>query len=157
MDTVALIDGSTAHRATHDVVIAMTLMLHQIVPQAEVHHIGSTAFGGLTKGDIDFCLRVDAKDFPVVQAACDVAFQINDGSPRNTFFAAYTTTMSGIDVGIQLVVQSSAYDHFVRFKDMMQTSPALRAEYEALKRDAAPHGADHYRAAKAAFIERVLA
>ena len=45
---------------------------------------------------------------------------------------------------------------FVAWRDLLNTNPELRAEYDALKRRFEGAPMDDYRAAKSAFIERHL-
>lgn len=131
-------------------------LVHQVVPDADVREVGSTAVvGAIGKGDIDVLVRVHAGEFSKVRGRLDRAFARNPDQLSSEDFQGYLVP-SHLDVAIQLTVLGGPHDDFLRFADLLRASPRLLAEYNALKRahDGAPM--DLYRAAKAAFIESVL-
>lgn len=131
--------------------------LRALLPCACLNHVGSTSVpGSLTKGDLDVCVLVSAAAFADADAALARAYARNEGSDRTSTFSAFVADAHGVDVGIQLVVEGSTDDVFVAWRDLLNTNPELRAEYDALKRRFEGAPMDDYRAAKSAFIERHL-
>lgn len=137
-----------------------TRVLHtlaRVLPAAEALEVGSTAVDGVIgKGDLDVLVRVPEGDFPAARAALDGCFRRNPDQLANALYQGYTVD-SALDVAVQLTVKGGPYDDFERFLEALRADPALVDRYNALKR--AWHGRpmDAYRAAKAAFIEAVLA
>jgi len=128
----------------------------QVVPDADVREVGSTAVvGAIGKGDIDVLVRVHAGEFSNARGRLDGAFERNLDQFSGDDFQGYRVS-SHLDVAIQLTVLDGPHDDFLRFADLLRSSSRLLAEYNALKRghEGAPMGV--YRAAKAAFIESAL-
>lgn len=132
-------------------------MLRELLPNACLNHVGSTAVpGSVTKGDLDICVLVSGETFAAADAALAAAMARNEGSDRSPTFSAFSTAACGVDVGVQLVVEGSPDDMFVAWRDLMRARPDLREQYDALKRRFEGAAMDDYRAAKSAFIERHL-
>ncbi len=112
--------------------------------------------GCLTKGDLDIVVRVPAQDFSNADAALASRYARNEGSIRTETFSAFEEASSQHHLGIQLTVIDGPFDFFHQFAEELQRSSQLVEEYNALKRSY--DGADMaaYRAAKDAFVERVL-
>lgn len=125
---------------------------------ADIEHVGATAVSGcLTKGDLDICVRVDRAEFAAADAALAALFARNDGSIRTDAFSAFAAVEADPPLGVQLVVRGGELDVFVRFRDALRADPALVAAYNDLKVGFDSRPMDDYRAAKAAFVEKVLA
>jgi len=60
------------------------------------------------------------------------------------------------DVAIQLTVNGSEFEEFIRFRDILNNMPNLVSEYNILKRGSEGIEPDDYRSNKSQFIERVL-
>lgn len=133
--------------------------LADLVPGAEIEHVGSTAIpGALTKGDLDVLVRVDADRFGPAVDQLRAVYAIHQ--PHN-----WTPTLASFvdrgaadpPVGIQLVVAGSTDDLlFGPFRDALIGDRALLEEYNALKRS--QDGADYqtYTDVKGEFVLRVL-
>lgn len=134
---------------------ALKAALTELLPaEADIQHVGATAIPGcLTKGDLDLCVRVAARDFAACEQALAARLARNDGSARTDSFAAFHAG----DAGIQLVAIGTALDIFTAFRDRLTADPELLAAYNALKRTCDGWPMDEYRAAKAAFIAAALA
>ncbi len=131
--------------------------LRALLPHACLNHVGSTAVpGSLTKGDLDVCVCVSAAAFAAADQALAHAFARNEGSTRTPTFAAFECSVHGVPVGVQLVVEGSADDVFVAWRDLLRADPELRAEYDTLKRRFEGAPMERYREAKSAFIEARL-
>lgn len=126
------------------------------VPGAAVEHIGATSVpGAWSKGDVDLLVRVPAARFADAVAALRSLYDEHQLANWNAGFASFAAR--GEAVGVQLVVAGSADDvAFRRFRDRLAAEPELLAAYNALKRDHEGAGEDEYRAAKAAFVRRVV-
>ena len=124
---------------------------------AEIRHIGATAVPGcLTKGDLDIVIRVAAEDFRQTEAVLASRFARNSGSVRTDTFSAFEDKSRAPDLGVQLTVIGGPFDVFHRFVEALLLSPRLVEDYNALKRAHDNGDMAVYRAAKDAFIARVL-
>lgn len=131
--------------------------IRAVVPAADVREVGSTAVPGVIgKGDLDVLVRVPEPDFAATRAALDAVFPRNPAQFSDARYQGYTVP-SAMDVAIQLTVTGGPYDSFVAFLDALAASPGRVAAYNALKRAWDGRPMAEYRAAKAAFIEAVLA
>lgn len=137
--------------------IAPTLI--HAMPWARVEHIGSSAIlESVSKGDLDIYVEVDGPRFDAsITALQALGFTIKEGSFRSDELCPFESSTYPIDVGIQLVASGSKFEFFLTFRDAMNQSPNLRAEYNELKRRATGLAPAEYRRIKSTFIERVLA
>lgn len=153
-----LADTQRAREDAERLFEAMSKSLASILPPtADMRHIGATAvLGCLTKGDLDIVVRVPVESFVDADAALASRYARNGGSIRTETFSAFEDASSRPHLGIQLVIIDGPFDFFHRFVEILQHAPPLVEEYNALKRSY--EGADMalYRAAKDAFVERVL-
>ncbi|MBL8883687.1 MAG: GrpB family protein [Hyphomicrobium sp.] len=125
---------------------------------ADIRHIGATAVPGcLTKGDLDIVIRVSGKAFHQADALLAGHFVRNDGSIRTAGFSAFEDASSDPHLGIQLTMIGGPHDFFHLFVEALRRSPDLVSEYNTLKLHHEGSDMTVYRAAKDAFIERVLA
>jgi GrpB-like predicted nucleotidyltransferase (UPF0157 family) len=133
--------------------------LRQLLPRARVEHVGSTAVpGSITKGDLDICVIVTSSDFAGAVSRLDECYARNTGSDWTTEFAAFASReREPVDVGVQLVVEGSPADVFVRWRELLLADGHLRSEYDRLKLRHAGGSMDAYRREKSAFIEAALA
>lgn len=133
--------------------------LRHWVPRGEFHHIGATAIpGAYTKGDVDVLLRVDAPDFLPAVEALRQHFAINQPENWTEGFASFADERSyAFPLGVQLVAKASEYDFFVFLVDYFTAHPDALAEYDRVKREAAPLGVEEYRRAKERFLAPILA
>jgi GrpB-like predicted nucleotidyltransferase (UPF0157 family) len=131
----------------------------ELVPEAAVEHVGSTAIrGALTKGDLDLLVRVKADDFDAAVAGLRGVYAIDQPENWTPTFASFSDPRAAAPpVGLQLVVAGSAHDAlFGPFRDALVADPALLAEYNALKRHNDGEDYERYTDAKAEFVKRVL-
>jgi GrpB-like predicted nucleotidyltransferase (UPF0157 family) len=133
--------------------------VRRLVPFARVHHIGSTMIPtALTKGDLDLLVRVRSRDdFVKARAILRRHFRRNKPSTSNAYFTSFLLgTHGGLDVGMQLTIQGSKTDTFLRFNRLLRGDPRLVSEYNRVKRAWSGGRQPAYRRAKAEFIGRVL-
>ncbi|MGE0767270.1 MAG: GrpB family protein [Hyphomicrobiaceae bacterium] len=153
-----LIDAERARHDAERLFDAVRTRIAAILPAtADIRHIGATAVRGcLTKGDLDIVVRVPADDFDRAETTLASRFARNAGSTRTNEFSAFEDDDSHPHLGIQLVAIDGAFDSFHLFAELLCASPRLVEDYNSLKRrhDGAPMAV--YRAAKDAFIERLL-
>lgn len=128
-----------------------------LLPEADVEQIGGTAIpGAWSKGDVDLLVRVEAAELAAATAALRRAYDEHQRENWNETFASFAAR-GGEPVGVQLVARGSADDRaFRRFRDRVAAEPELLAEYNELKRRQEGAAEDVYRAAKAAFVARVV-
>jgi GrpB-like predicted nucleotidyltransferase (UPF0157 family) len=126
-------------------------------PSADIRHVGATAIPGcLTKGDLDIVVRVPADDFATAEAALAQHFARNTGSVHSENFAAFEASQLRPHLGIQLTAMGGPQDFFHTFMERLAAHPALLARYNDIKRTFDGQSMAHYRAAKGAFIRKVL-
>jgi GrpB-like predicted nucleotidyltransferase (UPF0157 family) len=158
-ETFRLVPAQTAAAHAAAAFERWRLDIAALLPESvDIQHVGATAVPGcLTKGDLDMCVRVDRADFVAADAALAARFARNDGSIRTDAFSAFAADEADPPLGVQLVVRGGELDVFVRFRDALRADPALVADYNGLKAGFDGRPMDAYRAAKAAFVEQVLA
>lgn len=131
--------------------------LRVLLPSSDIQHVGSTAVpGSLTKGDLDLQVRVTSDEYPAAREVLAKVYRINKGgfaSLDATSFEGETTQPS---LGLHLTVIDGSADIQWKFRDLLIASPALREEYDQLKRRFEGEPMAKYREAKTTFIERVL-
>ena len=131
----------------------------QLLPRADVRHIGSTAIpGSLTKGDLDLLVRVADDEFAAASRALSGLYDAHQTDQWQDDFASYVLPPDGgIPVGAQLVVEEGESDRlFLGFRDLLRSRPDLRDAYSELKDAHRDDGMDSYREAKARFIAEAM-
>jgi GrpB-like predicted nucleotidyltransferase (UPF0157 family) len=145
-------------RAAIDPLLArVKTQLQALLPESDIQHVGSTSIpGSLTKGDLDVQVRVSSVSFSAAREALSKLYRVNAGGfalRDATSFEDYSTHPS---LGIHLTVIGGGADIQWRFRDLLVASPALRDEYDRLKRRFDGGSMAEYRDAKALFVTRVL-
>ena len=131
--------------------------LAELLPGAEIHHVGSTAVpGSLTKGDLDIHLRVTGEQLAQADATLTEHYARNASSTHTATFSSFKDDKSEPPLGIQLTAMGGPEDHFCRLRDYLIAHPATNAQYNALKRRFEGAAMDEYRAVKAAFLSDVF-
>jgi GrpB-like predicted nucleotidyltransferase (UPF0157 family) len=129
--------------------------ISNILPEAEIHHVGSTAIpGSLTKGDLDIVVRINAAAFAQADTALADAYDRNMGSDKTDSFSAFLDGTASPELGIQLVAIGSELDTFVAWQRLLESDSKLRAEYDQLKSSYEGQSMTEYRLAKSEFIAR---
>jgi GrpB-like predicted nucleotidyltransferase (UPF0157 family) len=126
------------------------------LPGAAVEHIGATSIpGAWSKGDVDLLVRVEPAGFAASVQALRSLYTEHQLENWNATFASFA--LPGEPVGAQLVATGSADERdFLRFRERLAHEPELLADYNELKRWHEGSDEDAYRAAKAAFVRRVV-
>ena len=136
---------------------------HRGVPRARVEHIGSTAVPGLAgKGIIDLALLYPPGEIAVARdVLSDMGFQrqsTRDPFPEERPMRVGSVLWSGQRylLHVHVVAEDAAEAvALIRFRERLRAEPALRAAYEARKREILATGirdAVAYAEAKAGFI-----
>ncbi|MGE0629230.1 MAG: GrpB family protein [Hyphomicrobiaceae bacterium] len=156
---LTLADPERARADAERLFDVVSISLAAVLPRsADIRHIGATAVPGcLTKGDLDVVVRVPAADFDAADALLASRFARNEGSVRTDAFSAFEDAGCHPHLGIQLVAVDGPLDEFHRFVEALLKSSALVDEYNTLKRRYVGVEMETYRAAKGAFVEKVLA
>jgi GrpB-like predicted nucleotidyltransferase (UPF0157 family) len=130
-----------------------------LVPNAELHHIGSTALpSALTKGDVDVLLRVSPAILPQAVSLLRRHFTIKQPTNWTSSFASFGDDISyELPLGIQVVVKNSTDDFFLFLHDYLMSNPDAFKEYNCLKVTHAGEGPEGYWRAKDKFLSKVLA
>jgi GrpB-like predicted nucleotidyltransferase (UPF0157 family) len=131
--------------------------LRQLLPDAEIIHIGSSAVpGAWSKGDLDILVRVSAGDFASSRQVLSRHLALNEGSTHDANFASFKDDRTQPPLGVQLVVAGGPYDDFEQFGAYLRDHPEMLEAYNALKKRHEGGAMTTYRAEKSEFIERVL-
>lgn len=129
--------------------------VRDVLPDADIREVGSTAVPTIGKQDIDILVRVERSEFELARKKLDATFERDCQQISNEEYQAYSLSREP-DVSIQLIVRGCQYDVFLPFIEALQQNPLLLREYEKLKRDWDGKSMRDYRQAKAGFIDRVL-
>ena len=137
--------------------------LAALMPDAEIHHIGSTAVPGMpAKPVIDVMALVEDVDAPVRALVESGGYQypeeFNATLDRRRWLCRPSAARRTHH--LHLVEERAELDRHLRFRDRLRTSAELREEYARLKRDLAERFRDDreaYSEAKSAFVRRVEA
>jgi GrpB-like predicted nucleotidyltransferase (UPF0157 family) len=132
--------------------------IEQLVPFAQIEHIGSTAIPGcLTKGDLDILVRVPSARFHEADEILSTRYARNTGSVRNDTFASFHDENANPPLGVQLTAIGGPFDDFLPFRDWLLKNQTWVERYNRLKADCEGLDMDEYRRRKGAFVEEVLA
>ena len=156
-DTVQFSNSPKIFEAAKRLFLEVQGRIQDVLPAAEIEHIGSTAIpGSLTKGDLDVLVRVDREGFRHADEILSRMFDRNSGSERSAVFSAFEDKSTSPDLGVQLTVAGSEVDFFVTWKDQLLSDKELLAAYDALKTKHQGRFMSDYRAAKNQFIKSNL-
>jgi len=132
------------------------LKLRDLIDENWIHEVGSTAVESVIgKQDLDFLIRTPKNNFEKTRDILDFAFERNPQQMSSDIYQGYTVE-SELDVALQLTIEGGPHDTFLAFLEALRNSPALREQYNELKKEF--HGAPmtDYREAKRRFIETTL-
>ena len=154
MEVVHFSDDEEIFQRAGKLFEASAFLLRELIPWADVHHVGSTAVpGSLTKGDLDIVVRVPAERFNEADQLLSVSFDRNTKSDRTSGFSAFEDSGKEPHLGVQLVAIGSRLDTFHTWVEKLRADDILLSEYNQLKREHEGMVMSTYRAAKADFIE----
>jgi GrpB-like predicted nucleotidyltransferase (UPF0157 family) len=141
------------------VVSHVSAQLEQLLPDAEIAHIGATAIpGALTKGDVDLAVRIPPGEFQSAVDALNAHFRIKQPENWTPHFASFGDDDGyELPLGIQLVVKDSEDDVFIFLRDYLISNRDALAEYNRLKLQHAKQGPGGYWQAKNSFLAKILA
>lgn len=136
----------------------LKIRIHDILPDADVDHVGSSAIhGAISKGDLDILVRINKEELEsCIEKLKKLGFKEKQGTLRNDSLCMLYTDQYKEDVAIQLVARNSEFEDFLLFRDLLNSDPTLVSEYNALKEKSEDLTADEYRSIKSIFIEKVL-
>lgn len=156
--TFQLVDTEPAREKAQQLFERVRNLLVFLLPSdADIRHIGATAVPGcLTKGDLDIVVRVPDVAFQQADTLLAKYFVRNEGSIRTASFSAFEDASTDPHLGIQLTMIGGQHDFFHLFAEALRRSPDLVSEYKSLKLHHEGNDMAVYRAAKDAFVERIL-
>ena len=150
---VPLVDVADVVAVAEAMVEEFELVARQLVPDAEVHHIGATALPtGLTKGDVDVNIRVGIDGFARAVQLLRRHYEPAQEHNWTPTYASFNADSYPLPLGIQVTVIGSPDDFLLALRDIMRTKPAVLDEYNECKRRAAALGPDGYWHAKDTFL-----
>jgi GrpB-like predicted nucleotidyltransferase (UPF0157 family) len=129
-----------------------------LIPSAKIEHVGGTSIPGLlTKGDLDLQVSVIQQEFAraiVLIRSEYINHQIENWTKSYASFKHEDEF--DIAVGIQLVVENSESDIFVKSRDLLLTHPEKIEELNQLKRSYEGKDMDTYIENKGEFFTLLL-
>jgi GrpB-like predicted nucleotidyltransferase (UPF0157 family) len=128
-----------------------------LVPSADVQHVGSTAIpGSLTKGDLDVQVRVASPEYVAAKDKLSKIYAVNVGGFAADDAISFEDYDTKPPLGVHLTVIGGSGDIQWKFRDLLTASAELRDQYDRLKRRFDGRSMAKYRDAKADFVSRVL-
>ncbi len=129
-----------------------------LVPTAQVEHVGATSVPGLlTKGDLDLQVSVLLQDFERAVALLQTEYSNYQVENWTESYASFNFEgESDIPVGVQLVIQDSESDFFVKSRDLLLARPGKVAELNRLKQSHADGDMNTYIDCKGEFFTTLL-
>jgi GrpB-like predicted nucleotidyltransferase (UPF0157 family) len=129
-----------------------------LLADAEIHHIGATAFPfGHTKGDVDVNVRVVQAQFPLLVAGLRERLTVAQPENWSETFASFSAAGYELPLGVQVTTIGSEDDFLLALRDRMRDDPSLLRRYDDTKVAAAADGAEAYWQAKNALLRELLA
>lgn len=126
------------------------------LPNAKVEHIGASSItGAISKGDLDIFVGVPAAGFESsVTRLQTLEFKEKPDTLRTESLCMLEHLNQ--DIALQVVALGSEFECFLAFRNALNQSPKLVAQYNALKMSCEGLTHEAYREKKSAFIEQVL-
>jgi len=123
-----------------------------------IEHIGATSVPSLvTKGDVDLNIRAKSKrDFDDITRLLRKSLQINQPQNWNQYYSSFDVPNTNPPVGVQVTIEGSEEDWFVKFRDVLSSNKILLEQYNQIKKDFNGESMTSYRKAKHEFIQKVL-
>ena len=130
----------------------------RLVPTAEVEHIGATSVPGLlTKGDLDLQVSVSPHEFDRAIVLLQAEYLDHQLENWTESFASFKDERDAdIPVGVQLVIQGSESDIFVKSRELLLAQPEKVEELNQLKQCHADGDMDTYIEHKGEFFTALL-
>ena len=121
-------------------------------------HIGASSIkGSVSKGDLDIFAGVERDQFNLtIKKLRDIGFTEKENTLRTSELCMMVTDKYNYDVAIQVVVNGSEFEDFIKFRDFMRTRPDLVEELNTLKRSCSDLTPEEYRAMKSIWVEGIL-
>jgi len=128
--------------------------LQKLLPNSNIEHVGGTSVpNSMTKGDLDINIRVSEENFNDSIECLKKIYQINQPNNWTDGFASFKD--DNIDLGVQLTVNDSADDLFVKQRDFLKSHPGKVLELNKVKLFFEGKSMDEYRKAKGEFFKNL--
>ncbi len=131
-------------------------VIKRTLPDTQIEHVGSTALPhGVTKGDLDIQVRIDAPRFDAAKAALAHEFALDPDNVWGDGAVSFKIEDAEIPTGVHLTVVGGPFDLQWRFRELLKARPDLLSEYDDIKRRFEGGRVIDYRNAKAKFFGRI--
>lgn len=123
-----------------------------------IEHIGASSIkGAVSKGDLDIFLGVDKDKFKeTITNLKNLGFAEKQDTLRTDELCMMVADRYNYDVAIQVVVNGSKFEDFIKFRDLMSSRPDLVKELNDLKRKSQGLEPAKYRSIKSKWIENII-
>ncbi len=136
------------------------LLLSSILPDARIEHVGASAVpGAYSRGGVDVCVAVPRGAFDEALGVLGEAGYVvrAQAEAEDDRLAVLAAPYGDASTTLQLVETGSRHEALMRLRDALRADGELLARYNAIRIEAAAHGAAAYAQAKARFIADALA
>ena len=130
-----------------------------LLPLARIEHVGASSVEGcISKGDLDILVAVDKNQFEdSLNQIKSLGFYEKKETLRTNELCMLVTNMyEGEDVAIQLIVNDSNFENFIRFRDILRSDEKVLSQYNELKISSISLDQEEYRNRKNKFISSIL-
>lgn len=121
-------------------------------------HIGASSIkNSVSKGDLDIFFGVEKESFEsTIGDLIRLGFVEKQNTLRTDDLCMMVTDKYDYDVAIQVVVNGSEFEDFIKFRDFMISRPDLVEELNHLKRKCHGFTPDKYREIKSKWVENII-
>lgn len=123
-----------------------------------LEHIGASSIkSSVSKGDLDIFLGVESEMLnSTIKNLTRIGFVEKKDTLRTDELCMMTIDRYNHDVAIQVVVNGSEFEDFIKFRDFMISRPDLVEELNTLKRSCEGFTLEEYREVKSAWVENII-
>ncbi len=129
-----------------------------LLSNCRFEHIGGSSIkGAVSKGDLDIFVGVNQEQFEsIIMDLKNVGFTEKQGTLRTNQLCMLVTDKYNHDVALQVVVNGSEFENFLKFRDLMNSRPELVSEMNMFKRQCHGFSPEKYREVKSKWVENII-
>ncbi|QIZ75636.1 GrpB family protein [Ferrimonas lipolytica] len=157
MDVITLYECHQYQPEAQRLFNAYQAKLRPLFPSATIEHVGSSAIdGAISKGNVDIFLGVPKHQLETaIELVAANDFTIKTDTLRSDELCMLQSNQDQ-QVAVLLVANDSKFEFFLHFRDQLNRSPDLVAQYNQVKRNSTSPSERYYYTQKSLFIVNVL-